>query len=221
MNYVLHFANLGDNLLAKLSEIVISIAKNPTLYPVRLRNAATLTLSKFMALSENFCRIHLRLLVTIMERSAEAIIRANSVIALGDLCNRFPNLLDSWSQQMFLRLRDPEIIVKMSALKVVTRLILSDILKVKGQISEIALLIVDENEELSSSSRLFFIELSKKQRSIYNVLPDLISHLSDTENGLEEDKFRTVMKYCFDLIEKDRESVCLVEKLCQRFRTTT
>ena len=122
---------------------------------------------------------------------------------------------------MFLRLRDPEIIVKMSALKVVTRLILSDILKVKGQISEIALLIVDENEELSSSSRLFFIELSKKQRSIYNVLPDLISHLSDTESGLEEDKFRTVMKYCFDLIEKDRESVCLVEKLCQRFRTTT
>ena len=204
-----------------MSEIVISIAKNPTLYPVRLRNAATLTLSKFMALSENFCRIHLRLLVTIMERSAEAIIRANSVIALGDLCNRFPNLLDSWSQQMFLRLRDPEIIVKMSALKVVTRLILSDILKVKGQISEIALLIVDENEELSSSSRLFFIELSKKQRSIYNVLPDLISHLSDTESGLEEDKFRTVMKYCFDLIEKDRESVCLVEKLCQRFRTTT
>ena len=200
---------------------MISIAKNPTLYPVRLRNAATLTLSKFVALSENFCRIHLRLLVTIMERSAEAIIRANSVIALGDLCNRFPNLLDSWSQQMFLRLRDPEIIVKMSALKVVTRLILSDILKVKGQISEIALLIVDENEELSSSSRLFFIELSKKQRSIYNVLPDLISHLSDTESGLEEDKFRTVMKYCFDLIEKDRESVCLVEKLCQRFRTTT
>lgn len=200
---------------------MISIAKNPTLYPVRLRNAATLTLAKFMALSENFCRIHLRLLVTIMERSAEAIIRANSVIALGDLCNRFPNLLDSWSQQMFLRLRDPEIIVKMSALKVVTRLILSDILKVKGQISEIALLIVDENEELSSSSRLFFIELSKKQRSIYNVLPDLISHLSDTESGLEEDKFRTVMKYCFDLIEKDRESVCLVEKLCQRFRTTT
>ena len=192
------------------------------MYPdVRLRTAASLTLAKYMALSEPFCRLHLRLLATIMDKSEESVIRANSVIAMGDLCVRFPNLLDQWTPKMFDRLRDPDVTVKMNTLKVLSRLILSDMVKVKGQISEIAVLMVDQNEILSSSSRLFFTELGKKQNAIYNVLPDIISHLSDTEIGLEEEDFRTVMKFIFELIEKNRQTLCLVEKLCQRFRSTT
>jgi condensin complex subunit 1 len=213
---------LGNSLLAKLSEMVVTVARDPILFPdVTLRTAASLTLAKFMAVSENFCRMHLRLLVTIMEKSAEPVIRANTVIALGDLCVRFPNLLDQWSSQMFQRLRDSDVNVKMNTLKVLSRLILSDMVKVKGQISEIAVLMVDQNDILSASSKLFFTELGKKQNAIYNVLPDIISHLSNTENRLEEEDFRTVMKFIFDLIEKNRQTVCLVEKLCSRFRQTT
>jgi condensin complex subunit 1 len=122
---------------------------------------------------------------------------------------------------MFQRLRDSDVTVKMNTLKVLSRLILSDMLKVKGQISEIAVLMVDENQVLSSSSRLFFTELGKKQNAIYNVLPDIISHLSDIENGLQEEDFRVVMKFIFELIDKNRQTNCLVEKLCQRFRSTT
>jgi condensin complex subunit 1 len=122
---------------------------------------------------------------------------------------------------MFQRLRDSDVTVKMNTLKVLSRLILSDMVKVKGQISEIAVLMVDQNDILSASSKLFFTELGKKQNAIYNVLPDIISHLSNTENRLEEEDFRTVMKFIFDLIEKNRQTVCLVEKLCSRFRQTT
>lgn len=155
-----------------------------------------------------------------MTKSPEPVIRANTVIALGDLCVRFPNILDQWSGYMFQRLRDEDVGVKKCALKVLARLILSDMVKVKGYISEIAVLIVDNDDVLSSSSRLFFTELGKKQNAIYNVLPDLISHLSDKKDGLNEEDFRTVIKFCFDLIDKDRQTVCLVEKLCQRFRAT-
>ncbi|RWS27166.1 condensin complex subunit 1-like isoform X1 [Leptotrombidium deliense] len=211
-----------ENLIARMSPIVVAVASDPIRYQdVKLRTAATLALAKFMAVSEKFCSKHLQLFFTILEKSSESVIRANSVIAVGDLCIRYPNLLDPWTSQLYSPLRDRDVVVRTCALKVLSRLILSDMIKVKGQISEMAVLIVDEESNLSSMARLFFTELGKKQNAIYNVLPDIISHLSDTEFGIEEESFKIIMKYLFDLIGKDRQTVCLVEKLCQRFRMTT
>ena len=38
--------------------------------------------------------------------------------------------------------------------------------------------------------------------------------------GVEEENFRTIMKYIIGLIEKDKLLESLVEKLCLRFRAT-
>ncbi|RWS10767.1 condensin complex subunit 1-like isoform X3 [Dinothrombium tinctorium] len=209
------------NLLARLSSVIITVASDPIRYPdPHLRAAATLSLAKYMAVSEKFCSRHLQLFFTILEKSPEPLIRANAMIAIGDLCIRYPNILDPWTSQLYSPLRDRDVTVRTNALKVISRLILSDMVKVKGQISEMAVLMVDDNPNLSSMAKLFFTELGKKQNAIYNVLPDIISHLSDTEIGIEENNFRSIMKYLFDLIEKDRQTLCLVEKLCQRFRMT-
>lgn len=48
--------------------------------------------------------------------------------------------------------------------------------------------------------------------------PDIISHLSDSTVGTEEKKFQDVVTFLFNLIEKDRQTTCIVDKLCQRFR---
>ena len=45
---------------------------------------------------------------------------------------------------------------------VLTHLILNDMVKVKGQISELATCIVDDDTRISGLSRLFFHELAKK-----------------------------------------------------------
>ena len=45
---------------------------------------------------------------------------------------------------------------------VLTHLILNDMVKVKGQISEMATCIVDPEERIASLAKLFFFELSKK-----------------------------------------------------------
>jgi len=45
--------------------------------------------------------------------------------------------------------------------------------------------------------------------------------LSDTKVGVDEAKFITIVEHLFKLIEKDRQTIGLVDKLCQRFRTTT
>ena len=90
----------------------------------------------------------------------------------------------------------------------------------KGQISDMALCIMDEETKISVLAKLFFTELSRKGNALYNVMPDIISRLSDPEAGIDEPKFREIMKYIIGLIEKDKHSESLVEKLCQRFRVT-
>ena len=52
------------------------------------------------------------------------------------------------------------------------------------------------------SAKLFFTELARKGNALYNVMPDIISGLSNPEAGIEEANFREVMKYIIALIEK-------------------
>ncbi|KAI1309383.1 Condensin complex subunit 1 [Halotydeus destructor] len=220
---VTRFGRRGENvnLLAALSDVVVKIASDPIKYPdIKLRGAATIALAKYMAMSEKFCVEHLRLLFTILKKSEEGPIRQNAIIALGDLCVRYPNHLDPFTPYLYSPLADKDVSVRMNTLKVLTRLILSDMVKVKGQISEVAKIIVDQEETLASYARFFFKELGKRENEIYNVLPDIISNLSGGQDAVEEAQFRTIMKFLFELIEKDRQTICLVEKLCQRFRAT-
>lgn len=53
--------------------------------------------------SSEFCEKHLPLLFTILEKSSNAVVRANTVIALGDLTVRFPNLIEPWTSHIYAR----------------------------------------------------------------------------------------------------------------------
>ena len=65
-----------------------------------------------------------------------------------------------------IRLRDPAPMVREHTLVVLTHLILNDMVKVKGQISELALCLQDPQPSLSDRAKLFFLELSKKVTSV-------------------------------------------------------
>lgn len=54
--------------------------------------------------------------------------------------------------------------------------------------------LVDENDRLKQLSRLFFRELAQKGNALYNVMPDIISRLSDPEVGVDETKFRLTVE---------------------------
>ena len=52
-------------------------------------------------------------------------------------------------------------------------------------------------------------------------MPDIISRLSDPDVGLKDDvDFKSIMRFLFDFIQKDKQSESLVEKLCHRFKAT-
>ncbi|KAM6321256.1 condensin complex subunit 1 [Aegotheles albertisi] len=208
------------HLFSAFVPLVLKICNNPGLYSdPRLSAAAALALGKVCMISSEFCESHLRLLFTMMEKSTLPSVRSNLIAAAGDLAIRFPNLVEPWTSHLYARLKDPCPSVKQTAGLVMTHLILKDMIKVKGQVSEMATLLIDPEESITGVAQNFFNELSKKDNAIYNLLPDIISHLSDPSCAMEEESFHTIMRHLFSYITKDKQTDSLVEKLCQRFRT--
>ncbi|KAH7956513.1 hypothetical protein HPB52_010154 [Rhipicephalus sanguineus] len=197
--YIVHLLDdvvLSDeNTLGIWSKLVVHVVTEQSTYTDEgVRTVASLALAKLMTINADFCEQHLALLFDIMENSPDPVIRTNLVVAVGDLMVRFPNLLYTWTEKVYARLQDPSRDVKMGTLKTVIFLILNDMIKVKGQISDIAAMVMDEDAELADMCRNFFFELGSKGNALYNLLPDIISHLSDEEHGIDEKNFHIVMK---------------------------
>lgn len=211
-----------DGLLALYGPLVVSIASNPKTYadPL-LQRAAALTLAKFMCISSEFCEANLGLLLHLLRSSADSVVRANAVIGLGDVAVCFGTLVDENSGRLYAGLSDPDLGVKKNTLMVLTHLILNGMIKVKGQLGELAKCLEDSEPRVSDLAKLFFSELAQKENAVYNNLPDIISHLSSGEHAVDEATFTHTMRFIFTFIDKERQAENIIEKLCQRFRLTT
>jgi condensin complex subunit 1 len=137
-----------------------------------LRVAAVLSLAKFMCVSAKFCEAHLMLLFKLLETASDPVTRSNIVIALGDIAVCFSNIMDENSDRLYLGLRDADLTVKKNTLMVLTHLILNGMIKVKGQLGEMAKCITDDQVRISDLAKLFFEELASKDNAIYNNLPE-------------------------------------------------
>ena len=130
----------------------------------------------------------------------------------------------------------------MNTIRVLSHLILKEMIKTRGQIYEIALCTIDENTQISALSKLFFHELSQRNNGlvIYNAMPDIISQLSGgggavngantatanedtpvdlhTPRTITEEAFRSIVTYLFTFIKRDKQCETLIEKLCHAFK---
>lgn len=191
-----------QSLLALFGPLVSEICANNTSYKDRgLQQAATLCLAKLMCVSSEYCEANLPLLITIMERSADATVRSNAVIALGDMAVCFNHLIDENTDFLYRRLADPDPSVKRTCLMTLTFLILAGQVKVKGQLGEMAKCLEDEDKRIADLARMFFTELSTKDNAVYNHFVDMFSLLS-ADRGMEEESFRRVVKFLLGFVEK-------------------
>jgi condensin complex subunit 1 len=191
-----------NSLLANFGPLVAEICSNNTTYKDRnLQAAATLCLAKLMCVSSEYCETNLPLLITILERSKDPIIRSNVVIALGDMAVCFNHLIDENTDFLYRRLNDKDASVKRTCLMTLTFLILAGQVKVKGQLGEMAKCLEDDDKRIADLSRMFFTELSTKDNAVYNHFVDMFSLLS-AEKGLEEDALRRIIKFLAGFIEK-------------------
>uniref|UniRef100_A0A6Q2WTR7 Condensin complex subunit 1 n=1 Tax=Esox lucius TaxID=8010 RepID=A0A6Q2WTR7_ESOLU len=198
-----------ENLLCSFLPLLVRVCSSPGRYShPQLTAAACLALSQFMMISPSVCEEHIRLLFTVLERSSLPIVRANAIIALGDLTVRFPNILEPWTQNLYTRLSDENPSVRQTAVTVLTQLVLKDVLKVKGHVSEVAVLLIDPQTHIANLALNFFNDCG-----VFNLLLHLC--VARMTCPLAVSVFRQLFSY----ITKERQTESLVEKLCQRFRT--
>lgn len=164
--------------------------------------------------SESLCEKHLPLLLTILRDSPDQVVRANIIISIGDLAFRFPNVVEPFTAQVYRPLRDPVATVRKSTLMVLTHLALNDMIKVRGEVAEIATRLLDEDERIQDLAKLFFAELSKRgSNPIYNLLPDVLSSLSRERSS---EQFKQIAKYLVEFVDKDKQCESVVDKVCNR-----
>lgn len=193
----------GENsLLSNFQPMVTEICSNNTAYHDEdLQSAATLCMAKLMCVSSEYCEKNLPLLITILERSQNAVTRSNVVIALGDMAVCFNHLIDENTDFLYRRLNDTDTSVKRTCLMTLTFLILAGQVKVKGQLGEMAKCLEDSDKRIADLSRMFFTELATKDNAVYNHFIDMFSLLS-AEKDLEEDALKRIIKFLSSFIEK-------------------
>ncbi|CCF55936.1 hypothetical protein KAFR_0A05000 [Kazachstania africana CBS 2517] len=207
----------GDNsILSKFCPLVEEIVSNSDRFnDTILQRTAVLCLEKLMLISSSYCEKSLPLLITVMEKSPDPIIRSNAVLGLGDMAVCFNNLLDENTDYLYRRLHDENLMVQRTCLMTVTFLILAGQVKVKGQLSEMAKCLENPDQGIGDMCRLFFAELATKDNAIYNGFIDIFSNLSSDEM-LSKDGFKRIIKFLVAFIDKERHQKQLSEKLLNR-----
>ncbi|KAI0010728.1 condensin component [Xylariaceae sp. FL0662B] len=204
-----------QSLLSNFGPMVAEVCSRSDIYKDKgLQAAATLCLAKLMCVSSEYCEAHLPLLITIMERSPDATVRSNVVIALGDMAVCFNHLIDENTDFLYRRLADADLSVKRTCLMTLTFLILAGQVKVKGQLGEMAKCLEDGDKRIADLARMFFTELSTKDNAVYNHFVDMFSLLSAGQ--MEEESFRRIIKFLLGFVEKDKHAKQLAEKLAAR-----
>lgn len=134
----------------------------------RLQMACAMCLIRCMSLSLRLCEDNLQFVFTLLEKSPHALLRSQLILGIGDLVvYRFPNAIEPWTKHLYLPLRDSlHTQVRMNTIRVLSHLILKEMIKTRGQAHEIALCIVDPEASIAALAKLFFSgALAKKQRS--------------------------------------------------------
>lgn len=211
-----------ESLLGRFIPTIIEICKHPNRHKDDLLQRSTvLTLIRLMSVSSSFCENNMPFLMNILQHTKHNQIKCNIVIGLSDLTFRFPNVIEPWTSHMYATLHEKNVELRLTAVKMLSNLILHEMIRVKGQISDLAMCIVDSVADIRTITEQFFKEIANKSNILYNVLPDIISRLSDPSLELEEEKYHIIMQHIIGLINKDKQIESLVEKLCLRFRVTS
>lgn len=209
----------GDKLLLlRYGPLVVEVCSNNNQYdhPI-LQRAASLCLLKLMCVLLAFCEANLALLITIMEKLTDPLIRANCVLGLGDMAVCFNTVIDERTDFLYRRLTDEDITVQRTCLMTVTFLILAGQVKVKGQLLSMAKCLENLDPTIADMCKLFFTELATKDNAIYNGFIDIFLGLS-ADPTLQRDQFRRIVKFLVGFISKDKHQKQLAEKLAVRLQ---
>lgn len=91
------------------------------------------------------------------------------------------------------RLNSPSVEVRKVSFFVLSNLILREMVRAHSDISKLACCLVDESEEIKQLAKSFFLQLSYKDNNLYNVLPEIFTHLMSVDE-IDDEQLRYIMK---------------------------
>jgi hypothetical protein len=95
-------------------------------------------------------------------------------------------------------------------------------LKLKGEIVDICMLLESEDHALRDLINLFFYEVNQKGNNvIYNIIPKALAKLNNEYKDLEYGKFQNIVKILLKHVEKDKHTEGLIEKLFTKLKNST
>lgn len=84
--------------------------------------------------------------------------------------------------------------MRKTCVRILSNLIMREMIRVKGQVSELALCIIDEDEQIRRDTKEFFSQLAQKGNALYNIVPDILSRLADPQLNLKEKHFQETIR---------------------------
>lgn len=130
------------------------------------------------------------LLFTILQKSDSTQVRQTILAAFPDLLVRHPNTMEPWTHIVFSKLQDEEDIIRKNTLNMISDLIVKGLVKPRGRMADVAILLLDENERIKEDAKAFFLEFSSQGNNLINHLPDILAKLHD--RNLVESEFRFI-----------------------------
>lgn len=186
-----------------------------------MEKVVILTFSKFLCVSQKFCAEHLGKVFQLLQSKTDKVNKGNLIICIGDLFNRFPNVMQENKAEVFKLLHDESSHVRKNALMVISHLILNDMLKVGDKIVDIVMLLDDSEVKIRDLVQLFLQEYnSKGSANIYNQISVAITRLSTEFASIPQEKFETIAHNLLIYIEKEKQTENLVDQLSRKVKDT-
>ena len=221
---------LIKNLIAKYVPIITTIAKatlkckseeletNMLLY-----KSAIMSYCKLMLINPDFCKNNIQFIFDLLNNDTiPSDLKLNVCLSFGDLVNRFPNIMITEVSKFFEGLHSPHKEVVKYTLTVISHLVLNDMLKMKGEVVDICMLLDHKDPSIRTHVQTFFNEINNKGNNvIYNIIPKALARLSNEFKSLEYSKFKTIANTLLKYVDKEKHIEGLMDKLFVKLKNST
>ena len=124
--------------------------------------------------------------------------------------------------KFFEGLHSPHTDVVKYTLTVISHLVLNDMLKMKGEVVDICMLLDHKDPSIRTHVQTFFNEINNKGNNvIYNIIPKALARLSNEFKSLEYSKFKTIAVTLLKYVDKEKHIEGLMDKLFVKLRNST
>ena len=221
---------LVKNLIAKYVPIIKTIAKTTLICKseelesnMLLYKSAIMSYCKLMLINPEFCKNNIQFIFDLLNNDTiPSDLKLNVCLSFGDLVNRFPNIMISEVNKFFEGLHSPHKEVVKYTLTVISHLVLNDMLKMKGEVVDICMLLDHKDPSIRNHVQTFFNEINNKGNNvIYNIIPKALARLSNDFKSLEYSKFKTIANTLLKYVDKEKHIEGLMDKLFVKLKNST